>query len=277
MDEVDFTVLAAKSVFTDLIEKCPPAETCRDAFDRTAKATIKMASSAGGFGNPQTYSQGPQQYRQSHTSWPSSGPETSASQARHHNRQVTEQAPFQFDLSLSDNLSSSGMSVSGGEMGQSPPIQKSNTLDSSGFMMIRHGMGDGSTGSLEGARGRDLPPIDPSLGNSPPLVRRVTTQATLGAGQGYINDSQQQMQPFGMQNTGGFTRSHDMDFLPKMEGSGEPAPLDPTQIDLGFGMGWDGLNNDYGENQHLNPFDTFFFGGQQGNAGGNGPGGNTGF
>ncbi|RDA91639.1 hypothetical protein CP533_0075 [Ophiocordyceps camponoti-saundersi (nom. inval.)] len=52
MDEVDFTVLAAKSVFTDMIDKCPPAETCRDAFDRTAKATIKMASSNGGFGHP---------------------------------------------------------------------------------------------------------------------------------------------------------------------------------------------------------------------------------
>lgn len=50
MDEVDFTILAATSVFTDLIEKCPPAEACRDAFDRTAKATIKMANSTGGFG-----------------------------------------------------------------------------------------------------------------------------------------------------------------------------------------------------------------------------------
>lgn len=50
MDEVDFTILAATSVFTDLMEKCPPAEACRDAFDRTAKATIKMANSNGGFG-----------------------------------------------------------------------------------------------------------------------------------------------------------------------------------------------------------------------------------
>lgn len=50
MDEVDFTVLAATSVFTDLMEKCPPAEACRDAFERTAKATIKMANSTGGFG-----------------------------------------------------------------------------------------------------------------------------------------------------------------------------------------------------------------------------------
>src|SRR4051795_5832163 len=50
MDEVDFTILAAKSVFSDLIDKCPPAEACRDAFDRTAKATLKMANSTGGFG-----------------------------------------------------------------------------------------------------------------------------------------------------------------------------------------------------------------------------------
>lgn len=50
MDEVDFTIFAATSVFTDLIDKCPPAEACRDAFDRTAKATIRMAHSTGGFG-----------------------------------------------------------------------------------------------------------------------------------------------------------------------------------------------------------------------------------
>ncbi len=52
-EEVDFTILAATSVFSNLIEKCPPAEACRDAFERTAKATIKMANSTGGFGAPQ--------------------------------------------------------------------------------------------------------------------------------------------------------------------------------------------------------------------------------
>ena len=52
MEEVDFTVLAATSVLTPLTEKCPPAEACRDAFNRTAKATVKMANSTGGFGQP---------------------------------------------------------------------------------------------------------------------------------------------------------------------------------------------------------------------------------
>lgn len=39
MDEVDFTILAATSVLGDLIPKCPPAEACRDAFDRMSKGT----------------------------------------------------------------------------------------------------------------------------------------------------------------------------------------------------------------------------------------------
>lgn len=47
---MDFTVLAATSVLKDLVEKCPPAEACRDAFERLSKATIKMCLSTTGFG-----------------------------------------------------------------------------------------------------------------------------------------------------------------------------------------------------------------------------------
>jgi hypothetical protein len=50
MDDVDFTVLAATSVLADLIPNCPPAEACRDAFTRMAKATITMCMSTTGFG-----------------------------------------------------------------------------------------------------------------------------------------------------------------------------------------------------------------------------------
>ncbi|KAI4951618.1 hypothetical protein J4E86_007034 [Alternaria arbusti] len=50
LDDVDFTVLAATSVLGDLIDKCPPAEACRDAFDRMSKATIQMCMSTTGFG-----------------------------------------------------------------------------------------------------------------------------------------------------------------------------------------------------------------------------------
>ncbi|KAI9798251.1 MAG: Fungal specific transcription factor [Candelina submexicana] len=51
MDDVDFTILAATSVLGDLIEKCPPAEACRDAFNRMSKATVQMCLSTTGFGN----------------------------------------------------------------------------------------------------------------------------------------------------------------------------------------------------------------------------------
>jgi hypothetical protein len=50
LDDVDFTILAATSVLGDMIEKCPPAEACRDAFDRMSKATIAMVEQTTGFG-----------------------------------------------------------------------------------------------------------------------------------------------------------------------------------------------------------------------------------
>ncbi|KAL4989253.1 positive regulator of purine utilization [Aspergillus falconensis] len=50
LDEVDFTVLAATSVLRDLMHKCPPAEACRDAFERMSKATVEMSLSTTGFG-----------------------------------------------------------------------------------------------------------------------------------------------------------------------------------------------------------------------------------
>lgn len=51
LDEVDFTVLAATSVLGDLMHKCPPAEACRDAFERMSKATVQMCMSTTGFGS----------------------------------------------------------------------------------------------------------------------------------------------------------------------------------------------------------------------------------
>ncbi|KAH8698749.1 putative C6 transcription factor [Talaromyces proteolyticus] len=44
LDDVDFTVLAATSILSDLMEVCPPAETCRDAFERMSRATVRMGS-----------------------------------------------------------------------------------------------------------------------------------------------------------------------------------------------------------------------------------------
>lgn len=42
MDDIDFTILAATSVLGDLVEKCPPAQACKEAFERMSKATVTM-------------------------------------------------------------------------------------------------------------------------------------------------------------------------------------------------------------------------------------------
>ncbi|KAL8822040.1 MAG: hypothetical protein Q9223_000032 [Gallowayella weberi] len=66
LDDVDFTVLAATSVLGDLIDKCPPAEACRDAFERMSRATVKMCLSTTGFGSEATgASDGHRQYEHS--------------------------------------------------------------------------------------------------------------------------------------------------------------------------------------------------------------------
>ncbi|KAL8694570.1 MAG: hypothetical protein Q9218_000826 [Villophora microphyllina] len=54
LDDVDFTVLAATSVLGDLVHTCPPAEACRDAFERMSRATVKMCLSTTGFGSQAT-------------------------------------------------------------------------------------------------------------------------------------------------------------------------------------------------------------------------------
>lgn len=79
LDDVDFTVLAATSVLGDLIDKCPPAEACRDAFDRMSKATIQMCMSTTGFG-PQALRALPQT-QQYHTHPSSVSPTTTYTSA----------------------------------------------------------------------------------------------------------------------------------------------------------------------------------------------------
>ncbi|KAI4102659.1 MAG: hypothetical protein L6R37_004249 [Teloschistes peruensis] len=48
---VNYTFLATVHLFMagDLISKCPPAEACRDAFERMSRATVKMCLSTTGF------------------------------------------------------------------------------------------------------------------------------------------------------------------------------------------------------------------------------------
>lgn len=233
MDDVDFTVLAAKSIFSDMIDKCPPAETCRDAFDRTAKATIKMATSNGGFGTP-VQKRRPIRRDTSNR--------TSAPESKHQSRRqpMGDQQPFQqFDLSLSDSLSSPSLSAAGQ---QSPPLGNSQTFDSD-YMRAR----------------RDAPPVDPSMVTSP------STRRMPAPGNAYMG------QQFGLQGAVDYPDSQTMEFMQNVGATpgGEFGGVDANQMDLGFGLNWEGFSTDFGDGQgqQMNPFDTFFFGGQQGGGG----------
>ncbi|KAL0944381.1 fungal specific transcription factor [Colletotrichum truncatum] len=241
MDEVDFTILAAKSVFTDLIDKCPPAETCRDAFDRTAKATIKMANSTGGFGSVP-----PRKMRENRFEWSSaSGDGASTSTAsvprRRQQQQQFQQGNFQPDRALSDTLSSPSLSVAG----DLPPRNSPLATD---FNM----MGQGSPSE-----------IDPSFVASPPVPRRLAAQRSSSGGP-FMNQQQQQ----GSYNVTDYPDIQNMDFFQSLQGSsnGEVGPNgDGTtpQLDLGFGINWDNMHHDFSDGQQMNIFDGFFFGGQQ--------------
>ncbi|KAG5999671.1 hypothetical protein E4U43_001929 [Claviceps pusilla] len=251
MDEVDFTVLAAKSVFSDMMEKCPPAETCRDAFDRTARATMKMASSNGGFGAPF-----PQPRRQGRGTTSCTtvydGALLVQTPTRHRHR-PSEQAVFHVDASLSDGLSTPELSAAGERTvpGQKVSLAtkekalKSDTITSGQSRSARSGLSPRDRMSQD-----DASSIDPSLVPSPhgPLTAPFTGQQ------------------FGFQDFRRFPDAHKMEFLHSLEAgpSGELSSADHENGDIGFGLNWDGLHNDVREGQHIDPFDTFFFGGQQG-------------
>ncbi|KAK5998496.1 Positive regulator of purine utilization [Cladobotryum mycophilum] len=254
MDEVDFTVLAAKSVFTDMIDKCPPAETCRDAFDRTAKATIKMASSSGGFGLPTQQSRRP---RRETTNWTSTLDSSTIKSIPRHRHHQSEQG-FPFDMSIPDNLSSPSLSTAGDV--STPPLGKAKPFDT-------QSRGRGHPG-LERAASHDGTAIDPALVPSPPVPRRVDSQRpTSGGGNSFMG------QHYGVQSSMEYQDPQSMDFLQTLGTSANGfGSVDQGQMDLGFGLSWESMHNDYGEGgQQINPFDTFFFGGQQS---GNGSGSN---
>ncbi|KAF5672355.1 positive regulator of purine utilization [Fusarium circinatum] len=250
MDEVDFTILAAKSVLTDMIDKCPPAETCRDAFDRTAKATIKMASSTGGFGAPTA--------RRQRSAWNTPPDSSKGTGQGRHRPQSSDQASYQIDLSLSDSLSSPTLSVAGdGNAQPSPPMARSTE----GYLLKSRSRGGPSP--TESGHKQEGSPIESGMVLSP-IPRRVTSQPNGGGSYG----GQQQF------NGQDYPDAQTMEFLQNLGASsnGDFTAMDQSQLDMGLSMNWEGLHHDFGEAPQMNPFDTFFFGGPQGGGGQDGGG-----
>lgn len=340
MDEVDFTILAATSVFSDLIEKCPPAEACRDAFDRTAKATIKMANSTGGFGQtmsnlnykPRRQSRGaadnqrldwgysPSDVSPSLSTKSGAAGNSQAAQAAHRHAMQAGDPSRQMQYQQQQQAYDQNMQGVQGSQQMHGRIDTSRQyhpgagnmanikMEGDGFSMMQQAPNVARSNASSYEMGTpDAPSMDPSSmltsptiggpqqqqqqqqGISPPMQGTPTTPT---ASQQYLNQLQQQQQQQVARNiqppTGVFTPSsttfaelQGMEFLQNLNagGDGTMGPvgmMGEQQMDFGLNFGWEGMHHDFNDGQQLDLFDGFFFGGQQGGAGGAGgmnPGG----
>ncbi|KAH8912521.1 hypothetical protein BR93DRAFT_974007 [Coniochaeta sp. PMI_546] len=312
MDEVDFTILAATSVFTDLIEKCPPAEACRDAFDRTAKATIKMANSTGGFGQVMPPAQGHKRRNSRNGSlddrlnWSSRSDAASSStrsaRTHHHHQQrismdynASQRQPSQYDMGSDTYSTSAASSTQLGPPQQRPPkrfrpsanVSNTTTDSETNFSLIRHPPPQPhSTTSSADALSPETS-LDPSLlpspsQQTPPLQRMASSPSvsTLNAVANFYPLQNQSPLPFTNSNLQGLEFLQSLNSQPggldaDFGGGGGGTGQQDAQMDLNFGLGWEGLHHDFSDGQQLDLFDGFFFGDQRGAGGGGGGGGGS--
>lgn len=307
MDEVDFTILAATSVFTDLIEKCPPAEACRDAFDRTAKATLKMANSTGGFGqvpSPQGHKRrGSRGSLDDRLNWSSRNDTAAGRNPRHQPRMSTDyssqrSAPSQYDRQV-DVYSTIAASSTGAQL---PPLHQNAAKrfriststgegDGSSLPLLRQPASQNQARSTASSNDTGLSPDgtarDPNLMPSPsqqtpPSLQQNLSSPSLSnntASTATLNSAVPTFYPQPpVPSLVNFSNLQGMDFLQSLPGmnqdgsGGDFGQQADTQMDLNFGLGWEGLHHDFSDGQQLDLFDGFFFGDQRGGGGGGGGG-----
>ncbi|KAI8963816.1 fungal-specific transcription factor domain-containing protein [Daldinia sp. FL1419] len=288
MDEVDFTILAATSVFTDLIEKCPPAEACRDAFDRTAKATIKMANSTGGFGQVLHRSKRSSRNGNERTDYINSRDATANRHKAHHRASLDHagsRTTSSYNTPGQESYSSHDTSQIGSMQAGSQPsgfrLSMPNVkTEQDGYSMMRSmPQSTLSTASLsDGASIPDNSAIDPVLlpspgahTSSPVSVNSLTPQSNPGQqySQNTGNSNFNFRSPASTFTPGGAINYSDLQGMDFLQGIQEQPNADGVintdlQMDMGFGLGWEGMHHDFSDGQQVDLFDGFFFGGQQG-------------
>lgn len=251
LDDVDFTVLIATSVLGDLSDKCPPADSCRDAFVRMSKATISMVMSTTGFGNASTLGSQPLNspggYFKNLRS-PQQSPGASQTQSG-------QQMP-QFDVNLRDLFSDE-------ELANRPPtyrrvpaitMPQQSAASSPVFSEPAHALARGFTTS------HPEPGMQSTSGPPP----QQDTQARQSY---HMPDQQSYQQPFteSTMAPGQTDFSLDnLDFLDTLpeNSSGNNLWGNVNEFEFGFGtggMGYDG-NASWEANGGVDLFDGFFFG-----------------
>ncbi|EAW07282.1 putative C6 transcription factor (UaY) [Aspergillus clavatus NRRL 1] len=292
LDEVDFTVLAATSVLGDLMRKCPPAEACRDAFERMSKATVQMSLSTTGFGSQVDLSQSRNPPAQQNAGYDNRLRQSGRAQRPHHSRrqiQTRQSRPLpRFDMNLGDLFSDPGPHPERANSGIRKPVQP---------YPMRTEYPESSTPSF----GSDFPPR-PHPQRTPPMEyyggyeNPVSPQAQQQQFY-YSNSPQQSVSPNGAGPTAGqpqFPASDaenaagiGLDFL-EFESTGAENTVSvvgsdgnpesnltaipslghgvghSVGIDLGFGMAVD-FQHDWSENANYDMLEGYFFGGSGGN------------
>ena len=293
MDEVDFTILAATSVLGDLIEKCPPAEACRDAFDRMSKATVQMCMSTTGFSSS---AQGLNSRRDKHES-PSSNSDyfdsskSSSSSFRRQSRGPSGRPKPTFDMGLNDLLGpvqTAGFRAAGQS---STIISVKQEFD--GFerpQPIRQNTNQSTTSNVNANANAMVSPSDyasPPLSSLDPLNTAIDPSLlpSHSPHSTFSNHSNPSANP---NNSGNLPYTQfnapyqepqfpfadglfpGMDFLQgngwenaENGGVGNGGNGGFNGGDLGMGLGWEGVNHDFddGGGQLPDLFDGFFFGG----------------
>jgi len=253
MDEVDFTILAATSVLGDLVEKCPPAEACRDAFDRMSKATVQMCMSTTGFSS--STSQGLNS--RNHKTTPSDVDyfTGNGTYSRGNGR-----APPTFDMGLNDLLGPIPRTGSGTHGNVTPgagSIKNEFEFGTVSNSLSRQGNGQAQASpSKDYAVSPPLSSLDP-VAIDPALMPSPTSNFSVPQQQQY-----QYGQDFTFSNQG-------MDFLgnsngnPNLSWDGNGEWNSSNGGDIGLGLGWEGENHDFSEGGNGLPdlFEGFFFGG----------------
>jgi len=279
MDEVDFTILAATSVLGDLIEKCPPAEACRDAFDRMSKATVQMCMSTTGFGS----SANPQGLNSRHSnsrSQPHQGQTSDSSQSQNQNsdyfnagrpyrrqsRGPSGRPKPQFDMGLNDLLGSPQPASLSTPTMQSPQPSfrpASRNSDPNSVKMeydpFSQQRGHTSQGAGQAQSIGHASPQSIDFAISPPLSSLDTSaiDPSLLPSSFYNPSNQAQNQAV----------YQEMQFAPGMDflqggWDGNNGAAGAYTGDIGMGMGWEGADHDFSEGGNgVDLFDGFFFGG----------------
>lgn len=308
LDDVDFTVLAAMSLLGDLMHKCPPAEACRDAFERMSKATVQMCLSTTGFGNPvessRAITSAPRQMNppyaggsRSHDRQPEQRQQPGRASTRRTTQSRQPRPLPKFDMNLGDLFNDSN----------SPPNEKrpnsagAQPLQPSSYVRPEYGNTERSTlvvpldqtsrtypqraQSVEYYSNPASPQAQQSYyyGNSPQSASPASIAAS-----GYIN-GQAQFQTTDQQLQ---QESHDSMALDFANFDSRPVGPDgnpdyenfmsnfpqlgagagqETGIDLGFGLSVD-FQHDWSEGANYDLLEGFFFGGSGGGGPGYGPG-----